>query len=85
MTPLEHLAGRVASDPFFLAHQLAGAYGPGWLSNPRIAADLGVDQPQVVRLAMCRAVRTPEDASEIAGRFGASATALLRLAEHQDL
>jgi hypothetical protein len=82
-TPLERLARRVESDPFFLAAPLARFAESERLDDEALAVRLGCDQDTLTRLRLCR---NPEpeppqfaaDVERIAARFGLDAD---RLAE----
>ena len=77
---LDHLAARVAADPFFLAHPLAEFARSERLDDPALAAHLGCRVEDLTMLRLCRA---PTDSAEfradvaaVAGRFGIDPTAL---------
>lgn len=85
MTPLEHLAARVASDPFFLAHALSRHARARGLSDEQLAAELRCSPELLTHLRLCR---TPgidprhtltDDLRAVCERFGCDAAALARI------
>lgn len=79
--PLDHLAARVADDPFFLAHPLAGFARAAGLDDPGLAAALGCRPGDLARLRLCRSPRPDPadfraDVQAVADRFGLPAAAL---------
>lgn len=62
MTPLDHMAARVSTDPWFLAHALAAYQIATGLTDDELAACLGCDLVGLTRLRLCR---TPADAGEV--------------------
>jgi hypothetical protein len=79
--PLELLARRVMSDPFFLASPLACFAQSEGLDEPALAARLGCDVAVLTALRLCRSPdpRPPgfwKDVQAIAGRLGLQADAL---------
>lgn len=72
---LDHLANRVAADPFFLAHPLAEFAHSERLDDPALAARLGCRPEYLTVLRLCRAPRSDPlafraDVAAVAGRFG---------------
>jgi hypothetical protein len=72
---LDHLAGRVKDDPFFLAHPLAEYARSAGLDDARLAAALGCRLEDLTALRLCRApggdpAQFRSDVGAIAGRFG---------------
>jgi hypothetical protein len=87
-TPLEHLAARVAGDPYFLVSVLAAYQRRHGLDDAGLAALLGRNVAVLTPLRLCRrpGVAEPswtsgEDVAEIARRFGLDAAALGRVVE----
>src|SRR5262245_57442928 len=79
--PLERLARRVMSDPFFLAAPLACFAQSERLDDRALAERLGCDVSALTALRLCRSPdpRPPgfwTDIEVIAGRFGVNADAL---------
>ncbi|HXG11753.1 MAG TPA: hypothetical protein VNK04_18505 [Gemmataceae bacterium] len=73
--PLERLAARVASEPFFLAAVLAAYAQSEGLDDAGLAAVLGCPVGELVMVRLCRAPRDEpsafwEDVTCIAERFG---------------
>jgi hypothetical protein len=72
---LDHLANRVATDPFFLAFVLAEYARAEKLDDSAVAAALGCRVEDLTPLRLCRAPRPDPtdfraDVGAIAGRFG---------------
>jgi hypothetical protein len=87
-TPLEHLAARVAGDPYFLASTLAAYQQRHDLDDAALAALLGCNVAVLTPLRLCRrpgaaepSWTCQEDVAEIARRFCLDARALGRVAE----
>jgi hypothetical protein len=85
-TPLEHLAARVAGDPYFLASVPAGYQRRHGLDDAALAALLGCNPAVLTPLRLCRrpGAAAPSwtaeaDVAEIARRFGLGAAALGRV------
>lgn len=79
--PLDHLAARVAGDPFFLAHPLAEYARAAGLDDPALAAALGCRPGDLARLRLCRSPRPDPadfraDLRAVADRFGLPLAAL---------
>jgi hypothetical protein len=78
---LQHMAERVKTDPFFLAHPLDGYATAENLDDAGLAAALGVPVGDLTRLRLCRAPREKpaerrDDITEIATAFGIVAAKL---------
>jgi hypothetical protein len=72
---LEHLAARVADDPFFLSCPLAEYARSEKLDDRTLAARLGCRVEDLARLRLCRAPRSDpaefrEDVTRLAAAFG---------------
>lgn len=72
---LDHLANRVAADPFFLAHSLAEFARSEGLDEVALAARLGCREEDLTMIRLCRTPRPDlagfrEDVAAVAGRFG---------------
>lgn len=76
---LDHMAGRVATDPLFLACALAEFARSEGLDDTGLAGRFGLSPDQLTRLKLCGAPRSSnfnEDVAAIAGRFGLDPNAL---------
>ena len=85
--PLEALARRVESDPFFLAEVLARYARAERLDDLGLAEALGCTPETLTMLRLCRAPRTEapgfgEDVDCIAGRVGLDADRLAEVVRH---
>ena len=70
---LDYLAGRVATDPLFMACALAEFARSEGLDDAGLASRFGLTADQQMRLKLCGAPRSSifnEDVAAIAGRFG---------------
>jgi hypothetical protein len=81
MNPLQALAPKVATDPFFLAAVLADYARSESLDDAGLCAALGCRAEDLPMLRLCRAPRAEakgfrEDIADIAGRFGLEASRL---------
>jgi hypothetical protein len=79
--PLEALAARAATEPFFLASVLAAYAGSEGLDDAGLAAALGCPPGELAMLRLCRAPRVEprefwDDISRIAEHFGIDPTKL---------
>jgi hypothetical protein len=84
---LQHLANRVSTDPFFLAHPLAEFTRSERLDDPGLAARLGCRVEDLPLLRLCRAPRPDpdgfrDDLAAVAGRFGIEPGALAAAVRH---
>ncbi len=84
---LQHLANRVASDPFFLAHPLAEFARSEQLDDVALAARLGCRVEDLPLIRLCRAPRPDphgfrDDLTAIAGQFGLDPAALAVAVRH---
>ena len=84
---LQHLANRVASDPFFLAHPLAEFARSEQLDDIGLAARLGCRVEDLALIRLCRAPRPDphgfrDDLVAIAARFGLDPAALAGAVRH---
>lgn len=76
---LDYLAGRVATDPLFLACALAEFARSEGLNDAGLAARFGLTPDQLTQLKLCGAPRSSSfdtDIAAIAGRFGLDPNAL---------
>lgn len=78
---LDHMAARVAGDPFFLAHPLAEFAKSERLDDPALAARLGCRAEDLTPVRLCRAPRPDPadfraDVAAVAARFGIDPGAL---------
>jgi hypothetical protein len=86
--PLEDLARRAESEPFFLASLLADYARSEGLDDAGLAASLGCPPPgELVMVRLCRAPRTEpgefwEDVCCIAERFGIDPQRLAEVVKH---
>lgn len=79
---LDHLAGRVGTDPLFLANALAEYARSEALSDDGLAAALGCARTDLTRLRLCGAPRGEyfrADIDAIAGHFGIDSGALTEI------
>lgn len=81
---LNHLAGRVAGDPLFLANPLAEYARSESLDDAGLAAALGCAVDDLARVRLCRAPRPAPDAfradlAAVATRFGIGTAVLTRV------
>ena len=84
---LQHLAHKVASDPFFLAHPLAEFARSEQLDDFGLAARLGCRVDDLAMIRLCRAPRTDpngfrDDLTAITTRFGLDPVALAAAVRH---
>jgi hypothetical protein len=86
-TPLERLAKRVSTDPFFLGFRLAQFAAVKELDDAALAARLGCAPDALANLRLCRAPRADdpttfrEDVTCIAAKFGLDARTLAEVAK----
>jgi hypothetical protein len=84
---LQHLANRVAIDPFFLAHPLAEFAQSEQLDDPGLAARLGCRVEDLTLLRLCRVPRSDpngfrDDLAKVATRFGLDPSSLAVAVRH---
>ncbi|MDB5306940.1 MAG: hypothetical protein JWO38_1142 [Gemmataceae bacterium] len=84
---LRHLAVRVETDPFFLAHPLAEFARSERLDDPALAARLGCRPDDLTLLRLCRAPRPDPDGfrsalTRVATRFGLDPGVLAAAVRH---
>ena len=85
--PLDRLAERAATDPFYFGFRLAGFAAAEGLDDKSLAALLGCEVGTLTHLRLCRAPRTDnpaafrEDVTQIASRFSLDAHRLAELAK----
>jgi hypothetical protein len=84
---LQHLANRVACDPFFLAHSLAEFARSERLDDVALATRLGCRVEDLALIRLCRAPRTGPpgfraDLATIAARFGLDPAELTAAVRH---
>lgn len=87
MSPIEHMARRVATDPFFLAYPLAEFATSERLDDAGLAAALGCKEADLPLIRLCRAPRPDpvgfrDDIAAVAGRFGIDGGTLAAAVRH---
>jgi len=89
--PLDALAARVLSDPFFLASVLATYPARPSLDDAELAAVLGCSVDVLTSLRLCRRPGAAQpgrtaafDVAAMAARFGVAAAALRQVVEESD-
>ncbi len=85
-TPLERLARRTTTDPFFLGFRLAGYARLHQLDDAALAARLGGEVELLAAIRLCRAPRTEpaefrDDVRCVAEKFGLNPKALAEAAK----
>jgi len=84
---LEHMARRVADDPFFLACPLLTFAKSEGLDDAALAARLGCAVADLTRLRLCRAPRAAEfraDVTTVATAFGIDPNVLANAVRHAE-
>jgi len=82
---LDHLAERVKSDPWFLAHPLAEYARSAGLDDAALAERLGCPVAGLSAVRLCRAPQPDTvraDLTAVAERFGLNLLALLAAVQH---
>ncbi|AWM35605.1 hypothetical protein GobsT_67190 [Gemmata obscuriglobus] len=85
--PLDRLAERASTEPFFLGSRLKAFAARERLDDPALAARLGCAVPVLAQVRLCRAPRLDssaayrEDVTAIATKFGLNTVALAEAAK----